>query len=207
MPSDTSRDRAQSGTGAGGAPSGRLPHWLRDPLVVFVLLGIGVFALDGWLAGSEAARPVIEITPDEVDRLRARWIAQWGREPTEPELQTLVAEAIDEEILCREAQRLGLDRDDAIVRRRLAQKLTFILEDAGNTGPPSEAELEEYYAGHAERLELPRILAQVRAFAAAGVVSVWSSPDAPAAARNSMVMPFFLLAVAPARAGALRCGL
>ena len=155
MPADASRDRAQSGTGTGGVTSGRLRHWLRDPLVVFVLLGIGVFALDGWLAGGETARPAIEITPDEVDRLRARWIAQWDREPTGPELQTLVEEAVDEEILYREARRLGLDRDDAIVRRRLAQKLTFILEDAGDTGPPSESELEEYYARHAERYRRP----------------------------------------------------
>ena len=132
-----------------------MPRWLRDPLVVFVLLGIGVFALDGWLAGSETARPVIEIAPDQVDRLRARWLAQWGREPTEPELQTLVDEALDEEILYREAQRLGLDRDDAIVRRRLAQKLTFLLEDAGDTGPPSETEMEEYYARHADRYRRP----------------------------------------------------
>ena len=139
---------------AGAAPD-RLPRWLRDPLVVFVLLGVGVFALDGWLAGGESARPVIEITPDEVDGLRARWIAQWGRAPTEAELQTLVDQAVDEEILYREAQRLGLDRDDAIVRRRLAQKLTFILEDAGETGPPSQAEVEEYYAGHAERYRRP----------------------------------------------------
>ena len=71
------------------------------------------------------------------------------------ELQTLVDEAVDEEILYREAQRLGLDRDDAIVRRRLAQKLTFILEDAGATGSPSEAEVEEYYARHAERYRRP----------------------------------------------------
>ena len=155
MPPDTSGDRPQSGTDSRGVPPDRIPRWLRDPLVAFVLLGIGVFALDGWLAGSETARPVIEITPDQVDRLRARWLAQWGREPTEPELQTLVDEAIDEEILYREAQRLGLDRDDAIVRRRLAQKLTFILEDAGDTGPPSETEMEEYYARHADRYRRP----------------------------------------------------
>ncbi|MDE2907171.1 MAG: peptidylprolyl isomerase [Acidobacteriota bacterium] len=120
-----------------------------------MLLGIGVFALDGWLVGGETARPVVEITPDEVERLRARWIPQRGREPTGDELQTLVDEAVDEEILYREAQRLGLDRDDAIVRRRLAQKLTFILEDAGATGSPSEAEVEEYYARHAERYRRP----------------------------------------------------
>lgn len=155
MPADTAPDGPPSRTESGGAPPDRIPRWLRDPLVVFVLLGIGVFALDGWLAGGETARPVIEITPDEVERLRARWIAQWGREPTGDELQTLVDEAVDEEILYREAQRLGLDRDDAIVRRRLAQKLTFILEDAGATGPPSQAEVEEYYARHAERYRRP----------------------------------------------------
>ena len=155
MPPDNTPDGSQPKADSDGAPPDRLPRWLRDPLVVFVLLGIGVFALDGWLAGNETARPVIEITPDEVERLRARWIAQWGGEPTEPELQTLIDEAVDEEILYREAQRLGLDRDDAIVRRRLAQKLTFILEDAGATGPPSQAEVEEYYAQHAERYRRP----------------------------------------------------
>ena len=155
MRADISPDDPPSNTASGGVPPDRMPRWLRDPLVVFVLLGIGVFALDGWLAGSETARPLIEITPDEVERLRARWIAQWGREPTGDELQTLVDEAVDEEILYREAQRLGLDRDDAIVRRRLAQKLTFILEDSGATGPPSEAEVEEYYARHAERYRRP----------------------------------------------------
>ena len=155
MPADISPDGPPSSTESGRAPRDRLPRWLRDPLVAFVLLGIGVFALDGWLTGGETARPVIEITPDEVDLLRARWIAQWGREPTGDELQTLIDEAVDEEILYREAQRLGLDRDDAIVRRRLAQKLTFILEDTGDAGPPSATEIEEYYARHADRYRRP----------------------------------------------------
>ena len=155
MRADISPDGPASNSEPGGAAPDRMPRWLRDPLVVFVLLGIGVFALDGWLAGGETARPVIEITPDEVERLRARWIAQWGREPAGDELRTLIDEAVDEEILYREAQRLGLDRDDAIVRRRLAQKLTFILEDAGATGPPSQAEVEEYYVQHADRYRRP----------------------------------------------------
>ncbi len=154
MPPDNAPDG--STPDSGGAPPDRMARWLRDPLVVFVLLSVGVFALDGWPAGRETARPVIEITPDAVGRLRARWIAQWGREPTGEELQTLIDEAVDEEVLYREAQRLGLDRDDAIVRRRLAQKLTFLLEDAGDSGPPSQAQVEEYYARHAQRYRRPR---------------------------------------------------
>ena len=155
MPADTSPDGSRSAADPREAPAGRLARRLRDPLVVFVLLGGGVFAADGWLAGRETARPVIEITPDRVDRLRARWIAQWGREPTASERRTLIEQAVDEEILYREAKRLGLDRDDAIVRRRLAQKLTFLLEDAGGAGPPAEEEVAEYYARHAERYRRP----------------------------------------------------
>lgn len=155
MPSDTSPDGSRSAADPREAPSGRLARRLRDPLVVFALLGGGVFAADGWLAGRETARPVIEITPGRADRLRARWIAQWGREPTASERRTLIDRAVDEEILYREAKRLGLDRDDAIVRRRLARKMTFLLEDAGGAGPPAAATVEEYYARHAERYRRP----------------------------------------------------
>ena len=121
----------------------------------FLLLGVGVFALDHWLEGGAEESRVIEVTGDQVERLRARSAAQWGRPPTGPELQALTAGAVDEEILYREAQRLGLDREDAIVRRRLAQKLTFVLEDDGDRAAPSADEVERYYARHAERYRRP----------------------------------------------------
>ena len=123
--------------------------------MVFVLLAVGVFALDRWVRSAEMERGVIEVTEDEVERLRARWTAQWGRPPTDPQLEGSIGEAVDEEILYREAQRLGLDREDAIVRRRLAQKLTFILEDAGGAAAPSADEVEDYFARHAERYRRP----------------------------------------------------
>ena len=114
-----------------------------------------MFALDHWV-GSGEERLVIEVTRDQVEQLGARWTAQWGRPPTRPELEGLVEEAVDEEILYREAQRLGLDREDAIVRRRLAQKLTFVLEDADARAAPAADEVEEYYARHGERYRRPR---------------------------------------------------
>ena len=119
------------------------------------MLGIGVFALDLWPTRGGNEGHVIEVTADEVERLHARWTAQWGRAPTGPELESLIAEAVDEEILYREARRLGLDREDAIVRRRLAQKLTFLLEDAADGAAIPAAEIEDYYARHAERYRRP----------------------------------------------------
>ena len=154
MPEDASGNRPVDGSGAGGAPPRRTPTRLRDPLVVFLLLAAGVFALDRWVESGDEKRRAIEVTADEVEGLRVRWTAQWGRPPTGPELAGLIEEAIDEEILYREAQRLGLDVEDAIVRRRLAQKMTFVLEDAGGAAPSGE-EVAEYHARHAERYRRP----------------------------------------------------
>ena len=129
---------------------------MRDPLLLtFLLLGVAVFAVDFWLGSGADERPVVEVTADQVEQLRARWTAQWGRAPSAAELQGLVDQAVDEEILYREAQRLGLGRDDAIVRRRLAQKLTFLVEDAGDAVAPTEEEIAEYFAREAERYRRP----------------------------------------------------
>ena len=152
---ETASDRSARAADAGAAPAGRARKRLRDPLVVFLLMGAGVFALDHWVETGGETRGVVDVTADQVARLHARWTAQWGRPPTRPELEALIEEAVDEEILYREAQRLGLDREDAIVRRRLAQKLTFLLEDAADGAAIPAAEIEEYYARHAERYRRP----------------------------------------------------
>ena len=129
---------------------------VRSPLVLFLLLGAGVFALDRGLTRGDAERLVVAVTDEQVGAVRARWAAQWGREPTGPELDRLLDEAVREEILYREAQRLGLDRDDPIVRRRLAQKMTFLLEDRAAAPAPTAEEVEAYYAAHAGDYREPR---------------------------------------------------
>ena len=155
MRRDTASNCSARAADTGAARAGRTPKRLRDPLVVFLLLGAGVFALDHWMETGGETRRVVEVTEAQVGRLHARWAAQWGRPPTGPELRALIDEAVNEEILYREAQRLGIDREDAIVRRRLAQKLTFLLEDAGDRAAVPAAEVEDYYARHAERYRRP----------------------------------------------------
>ena len=134
----------------------RTPRWLRDPLVVFLLAGCGVFAVDHWRNPSDDSHRIIDITAAQVDGIRARWAAQFGREPTGEELKALLDEAVREEILYREALRLALDRNDAIVRRRLAQKMTFMLEDTVAVGTPDAKEVAEYYATQVEHYREPR---------------------------------------------------
>ena len=127
----------------------------KSPLLVFLLLGSGLFAGQRWLMDADERR-VVTVTDEQVDALRARWDAQWGRPPTDRELRGLLDEAVREEILYREALRLGLDRDDPIVRRRLAEKMTFMLEDNAQLPAPGAREVEAYFAAHAERYRQPQ---------------------------------------------------
>ncbi len=126
-----------------------MPRIARDPLFVCLILGLSVFAIDAWLGRAPGDR--VEVTAADLARLTAQWRAQTGRAPTEQEIPALIEEHIREEILYREALRLGLDQNDTIVRRRLAQKLQFVSEDVAAGTPPTEAALRAHYEEHRGR--------------------------------------------------------
>jgi hypothetical protein len=75
--------------------------------------------------------------------------------PSEEEMRGLLRERIDEEILAREAHRLGLDEDDVVIRRRLAQKMSFISDDVAVVMPATEADLLAFFDGRKDRFRLP----------------------------------------------------
>jgi parvulin-like peptidyl-prolyl isomerase len=132
----------------------RLRAVAAAPLFRFLLLGLAVFALDRWTA-SRAAEETVVVTEAQVARLAALWERQWRRPPTNAELEGLVADQVREEILYREAVRRGLDEDDPIVRRRLAQKLAFLAEDRALPETPPEAELRAFFEADPERYARP----------------------------------------------------
>ena len=71
--------------------------------------------------------------------------AQWRREPTPEEFNRLVEQKVQEEILYREALAMGLDKDDEIVKRRMAQKMQFLAEDVAAAREPDTAELKSWF--------------------------------------------------------------
>jgi hypothetical protein len=87
----------------------------------------------------------IVLTLDQLSRLVTLFQSQWRREPTAQELDALVDDEVREEILYREALALGLDRNDEIVRRRMAQKMQFLAEDVAAAREPTEAELRAWF--------------------------------------------------------------
>jgi peptidyl-prolyl cis-trans isomerase C len=126
----------------------------KEPLLHFLLIGAALFGLQALFQPRQLEAPGarrIVISQGDLERLRLTWQMQWQRPPTVEEWQGLVEAHIREEVLYREALALGLDRDDTIVRRRLAQKLEFLTQDLAASRPPSDAELASFFEQHRER--------------------------------------------------------
>ena len=131
---------------------------LREPFLHFLLIGGALFTVYAMLNGARppsVASARIEIAKGEVDQLRQAWQMQWKRPPTTDELDGLIAGEIRERILSIEAMRLGLDQDDPIVRRRLAQKLEFLLQDVATLQEPTDVELAAYFAKNRSSYTVP----------------------------------------------------
>lgn len=118
---------------------------LREPLVHFLGIGVVLFLADAALHDPAPVADTITVGRTQIASLRAQWASQMRRPPTAEELDGLIESHIREEVLYREALALGLDRDDTIVRRRLAQKLEFLVTDAALPETPDEAELRAYF--------------------------------------------------------------
>lgn len=95
------------------------------------------------------------VTADTVAALREGFARQHGREPSSSEVDALVDEHIEAELLVIEARAQGLDRADPIVRRRLIQKLRFVLEDADPIADPGDEVLAAWHREHADRYRHP----------------------------------------------------
>ncbi|MHC4120314.1 MAG: peptidyl-prolyl cis-trans isomerase [Planctomycetota bacterium] len=138
---------------------GGLKHIVREPLTGFFLLGAVVFGLHAILdeGGQQDQKDhtVVDITSDDIEWLRSNWNKRMRREPTVAEQQRMVEGLIREEILCREATSMGLDQNDSVLRRRLAQKMEFLFKDLAEIIPPTDEELTRYLADHSERYIVP----------------------------------------------------
>ena len=138
-------------------PHRPLSAWVRDPLFAFLLVGAAIFGAELWLGGATDDRTII-VPQAQVDRLAALWQTQMGRPPESGELEALIDDHVREEVMVREAARLGLDQGDAIIRRRLAQKLSFLTEDLATFEPPSADELRTYFAENKGRYATPAVI-------------------------------------------------
>ncbi|MCG8633512.1 MAG: peptidyl-prolyl cis-trans isomerase [Desulfobacterales bacterium] len=129
------------------------------PLCRFFAGGILIFAVY-WLSDTREQHQAyyIQVGQGQVERLKSAWIKEKKRTITGEELRSLVQAEVEEEMLSREARRLGLGRNDRVIKRRLVQKYRFMLDDAVIVPEPDEITLKDYYAAHLNQYLVPERL-------------------------------------------------
>ncbi len=115
------------------------------PLVLFLAVGALLFALDSWRDRYGYKAQHIEVAAAKIDRLERSLKKRYGRQPSRDELNAELKAYIDEELLYREALKLGLHQSDEIVRRRLAQTMAFIIEGKADLETPEDNPLRAFY--------------------------------------------------------------
>ncbi|MEJ2472219.1 MAG: peptidylprolyl isomerase, partial [Desulfuromonadales bacterium] len=129
---------------------------IREPLVHFLIIGAGLFLLYAWkvnpaaLQGGSQSDTII-VAQETINQLVAAFTRTWMRPPTAGEVDNLIENHIRDEIYYREAVAVGLDRGDAMIRRKLRQKMEFILEDIAAQSEPTDAELQNFMQEHPEK--------------------------------------------------------
>lgn len=142
---------------------------MKEPLLHFVLAGAAIYLLFGMLGQSESDDAVAEentivVTKGEIDWFAETWKKKFNRLPSDTEMAGLVRDHLRQTVLYREAVAMGLDKDDLIIQRRMAQKLEFLAQDLIKPEEPSEEELQAYFNDNIDRYQIPPLLTFTQVF-------------------------------------------
>ena len=122
-------------------------------IAIFLVIGVLILGLDLTFSKFKDDK-LIYITEEEIYSLMNSWALQVGRNPNPDEAKAVIDNLIEEEILYREALRLGLDANDQIIKRRLAQKLMFLKQESKGT-KLTELEISEFYKNNLDKYLIP----------------------------------------------------
>ena len=133
----------------------RIKKTIREPLVHFLLIGAVLFLLFNFTNGPAGDKPNrIVVTPGQVEQMEAMFTRSRMRPPTEQEMDGLIESYLRDEIYYREALAMGLDKDDGLIRRRMRQKVEYILEDISAQADPTDEVLTEFMRKRMDRYRL-----------------------------------------------------
>ena len=121
---------------------------MKYKIFIFFIIGILLYVIDIGLNSYDEKE--IYISDQEIISLVSAWKSQVGRNPTDDEIVRIINNLVEEEILYREALNLGLDQDDKIIKRRLAQKISFLKQES-IVDNPSNNELLDYFNNNKDK--------------------------------------------------------
>ena len=133
---------------------------LSNPLFHFLLLALLIYVIYGFFGVSKnsISERTIVVTPSTINWLEETWEKRWNRLPTEKEMEGLIDQYVRENILYQEALNMELDKDDVIIRRRLAQKFEFLTQDLIQVPEPSDQELVAFFKDNKNKYKSPDLI-------------------------------------------------
>ncbi|MDX2464404.1 MAG: peptidylprolyl isomerase [Porticoccus sp.] len=136
-----------------------LQRFLREPLFHFILIGGLFFLIYSTVNDTYGnSTDTIVITPDRIRQIETEFKGVWNREPSDEELDSLIKGEVRSEVYYRDALALRLDENDAVVRRRLRQKMEFLTDTGVYLQQPSESELASYFTANEQNYRIePRL--------------------------------------------------
>ena len=120
-----------------------------EPLIQFLILGAVLFLFTSYVRQhrDKQSREII-VDNERIGMMVMNYKTQTGDLPNKQQLDAMIDNYIREEISYREAKKIGLDKDDEIIRRRLSQKFNFLQTDLTEAAQPSDKDLKQFYDQH-----------------------------------------------------------
>jgi hypothetical protein len=133
----------------------RVPNWLREPLLHFIVLGALLFAVDHFIFGaSEDPRVIVVDAAVDKEAIEVFRAAR-TRAPNEDELYALRRVWLDNEVLYREGLAMQLDKGDKSIRERVIFKALSVI-DAGTKLPAyDEGVLRKWFESRRQQYDEP----------------------------------------------------
>jgi len=134
---------------------------LSEPFVHFLAIGALIFVTYTAINRDTEApqEETILVSSGQIGQIFEVFSRTWQRPPTPDELRGLIDAYVKEEVFYREGRKLGLDDNDTVFRRRLQQKMEFLMEPGAAELTPGEGELEEFLEANREAFRIPQQLA------------------------------------------------
>ena len=130
---------------------------LKEPLLHFIGIALLFFVAYRQMNPISNDDLSINVSEGRLQLLKNQFTERWNREPLPTELNNSVLLYAINEMYTREARALGMDQGDAIIDRRLKQKMDYMLDDIATARQPSEPEIQAFYNAHAERYKTPGV--------------------------------------------------
>jgi hypothetical protein len=130
-------------------------RFMKEPLVQFMIIGALIFAVDACV--SRYAEDINKITIDDarLGQLIEIFRLGQGRAPSAQEVDNMIVKWTQNEILFREAKKIGLDRGDEMIRSRLVLKMQNVLFNNVTFEVPPKEELKQWFEEYKDNYNRP----------------------------------------------------